>query len=58
MKRLYIISILSFLLFAVDSAYAQTAKSLFWRSDSLQVSEIVSETGADYKPADVGFSVG
>ena len=27
---------------------AQTASSLFWRSDSLQVSEIVSETGNQY----------
>lgn len=29
-------------------AGAQTAKSLFWRADSLQVSEIVSETGNQY----------
>ena len=28
---------------------AQTASSLFWRSDSLQVSEIVSEKGNEYK---------
>lgn len=49
MKRLYIISILSVLLFAAGIAQAQTAKSLFWRSDSLQVSEIVSETGDQYR---------
>lgn len=37
------------LLFFTDYASAQTAKSLFWRSDSLQVAEIVSETGDQYK---------
>lgn len=31
-----------------SSAAAQTASSLFWRSDSLQVQEIVSETGNQY----------
>ena len=39
-------------LYVIISAFcaeAQTAKSLFWRSDSLQVSEIVSETGNQYK---------
>jgi len=37
-------------IFAIASlqAGAQTAKSLFWRADSLQVSEIVSETGNQY----------
>jgi len=30
-------------------ASAQTAASLFWRSDSLQVNEIVSETGDQYR---------
>ena len=39
-------------LYVIISAFcaeAQTAKSLFWRSDSLQVSEILSETGNQYK---------
>lgn len=31
------------------SSDAQTATSLFWRSDSLQVNEIVSETGDQYR---------
>lgn len=31
------------------AAEAQTATSLFWRSDSLQVNEIVSETGDQYR---------
>lgn len=31
------------------SSEAQTATSLFWRSDSLQVGEIVSETGDQYR---------
>lgn len=31
-----------------NAANAQTAHSLFWRADSLQVSEIVSETGNQY----------
>ncbi len=34
---------------AMTCASAQTAKSLFWRSDSLQVSEIVSEEANQYK---------
>lgn len=33
---------------ATFSASAQTAKSLFWRCDSLQVNEIVSEKGNQY----------
>lgn len=49
MKKLfyYILSIV--LILASDCASAQTAKSLFWRSDSLQVAEIVSETGDQYR---------
>ncbi len=45
MKRLFIL--LSFM-FLTLMAGAQTASSLFWRSDSLQVSEIVSETADQY----------
>ena len=37
------------LLISAGNLFAQTAKSLFWRSDSLQVSEIVSETGDQYR---------
>lgn len=37
------------LLISAGNLSAQTAKSLFWRSDSLQVSEIVSETGDQYR---------
>lgn len=36
-------------LFLCVTASAQTASSLFWRSDSLQVNEIVSETADQYK---------
>lgn len=36
-------------LFLCITASAQTASSLFWRSDSLQVNEIVSETADQYK---------
>lgn len=46
MKRLFIICVI--LLVAV-SASAQTAHSLFFRSDSLQVDEIVSEVANQYK---------
>lgn len=45
MKRILIL----FSLFLCVSSAAQTAKSLFWRSDSLQVNEIVSETANQYK---------
>lgn len=37
------------LLFLASPSFAQTAKSLFWRSDSLQVNEIVSEQANQYK---------
>ena len=46
MKRLLV----SYLILLVCvTASAQTAHSLFWRSDSLQVDEIVSETANQYK---------
>lgn len=38
-----------FIFLAGITASAQTAHSLFWRSDSLQVDEIVSETANQYK---------
>ena len=50
MRKLFITFLL--VLSASFSAFAQTAgtaHSLFWRSDSLQVSEIVSETANQYK---------
>ncbi len=40
--------LIPFLLLAFVSN-AQTASSLFWRSDSLQVAEVVSETGDQYR---------
>lgn len=49
MKKLLCLIIPAVLLLASDYASAQTATSLFWRSDSLQVSEIVSETGDQYR---------
>lgn len=50
MKQLLYNIAFSFVLFlASGNLSAQTAKSLFWRSDSLQVSEIVSETGDQYR---------
>lgn len=49
MKKLSYILFSAALLFACQCSRAQTAKSLFWRSDSLQVSEIVSETGDQYR---------
>lgn len=49
MKKLFCLIIPTVLLLASDFASAQTATSLFWRSDSLQVSEIVSETGDQYR---------
>lgn len=52
MKKLYYFIIPAVLLFASDHASAQTAKSLFYKADSLQVSEIVSET------ADLSAEVG
>lgn len=49
MKKLIYPIILVLVLLASDYASAQTAKSLFWRSDSLQVAEIVSESGDQYR---------
>lgn len=47
MKRLHLtFAVLFCALFYMD---AQTSVSLFWRSDSLQVSEIVSDVGNQYK---------
>lgn len=46
MKKILAITIASVLMHS--AAFAQTASSLFWRSDSLQVKEIVSETGNQY----------
>ncbi len=45
MKKLFIIILLP--LFC--RSYAQTASSLFWRSDSLQISEIVSDVPDQYE---------
>ena len=50
MRKLFISLLIS--LSASASVFAQTSRtacSLFWRSDSLQVSEIVSETANQYK---------
>ena len=49
MKKLFYLILSTILLLIPDSIAAQTAKSLFWRSDSLQVAEIVSETGDQYR---------
>lgn len=49
MKKLFYLILSIILLLIPDSISAQTAKSLFWRSDSLQVAEIVSETGDQYR---------
>lgn len=49
MKKLIYPIIIVLVLLASDYASAQTAKSLFWRSDSLQVAEIVSESGDQYR---------
>jgi len=49
MKRLYPIFILLMSMASLFRSEAQTARSLFWRSDSLQVTEIVSETGDQYR---------
>lgn len=49
MNRLYFLLIMAILPAFTHLACAQTAKSLFWRSDSLQISEIVSETGDQYR---------
>ncbi len=46
MKKILAITIASVLIHS--TAFAQTASSLFWRSDSLQVKEIVSEVGNQY----------
>lgn len=47
MRRLRF-SVFMILMCVCHLSMAQTARSLFWRSDSLQVSEIVSETGNQY----------
>ena len=49
MNRLYIFLTVSVMSLVSGTALAQTAASLFWRSDSLQVNEIVSETGDQYR---------
>lgn len=49
MNRLYLFIIFLSLPFLSFDSMAQTASSLFWRSDSLQVNEIVSETGDQYR---------
>ena len=49
MNRLYSFFIVFALLIISNVSKAQTASSLFWRSDSLQVKEIVSETGDQYR---------
>ena len=49
MKKLYYAILASVVLLASDHANAQTAKSLFWRSDSLQVTEIVSDVADQYR---------
>ena len=46
MKKLFLAISAFIITLAAD---AQTATSLFWRSDSLQVNEIVSETGDQYR---------
>lgn len=43
-----ILTLIAILTLASIQAGAQTAKSLFWRADSLQVSEIVSDAGNQY----------
>lgn len=49
MKRLFAFLLTCLTLCGLSSnTGAQTASSLFWRSDSLQVKEIVSETGNQY----------
>lgn len=48
MKKLLITAILASA-FSLCDLGAQTAKSLFWRSDSLQVNEIVSEQADQYR---------
>ena len=47
MKKLFLSALFSVTACLVSGA--QTAHSLFWRSDSLQIAEIVSETGNQYK---------
>lgn len=49
MKRRLLFILISSLILMTAEASAQTAASLFWRSDSLQVNEIVSETGDQYR---------
>lgn len=46
-KTVKIITIILLMALCADAG-AQTAHSLFWRADSLQVTEIVSETGNQY----------
>lgn len=52
MRKLYYAMLSAVLMLVSDCAFAQTAKSLFWKSDSLQVAEIVSEKADRY--ADIG----
>jgi len=47
MKKLFLI-FLVLIATGLNELRGQTAHSLFWRSDSLQVGEIVSETGSQY----------
>ena len=47
MKKLFLSTLLAFVACLISEA--QTAHSLFWRSDSLQIAEIASETGNQYK---------
>ena len=49
MNRLYMFLTVSVMSLVSGTALAQTAASLFWRSDSLQVNEIVSESGDQYR---------
>lgn len=47
MKKTSILLLLA--VFSITDLYAQTAKSLFWKKDKVQVDEIVSETGNLYR---------
>lgn len=47
MKKLFLSTLLAFVACLISEA--QTAHSLFWRSDSLQIAEIASEAGNQYK---------
>lgn len=48
MNKKYILIVLILLSF-LPNAFSQTATSLFWRADSLQVKEIFSENGDEYR---------